>query len=399
MATNNRTHWPQTLGYFITFVAVGMYTAALGPTLPNLADHIEVPLSEISFLFTAHALGYLLGSLLGGRLYDRMPGHPLMAAMLLLVTAMLALVPLSPTLWLLTAAWLLMGVAGGALDVGGNALMVWVHGRQVGPFMNGLHFFFGAGALLSPIIVALVLSASGGITWAYWLLAILVLPVALWLFRTPSPASPHDEQPSPTAANGGISILSPQQRQIVFLIALLLLLYVGAEASFGGWISTYALALDVGDAAVAAYLTSAFWGALTAGRLLGIPLAARFRPSSILLADLAGCLLSVGVILLWPGAAAATWLGTLGLGFFMASIFPAAISLAGRRIPITGQITGWFLVSASVGAMFLPWLIGQLFEPVGPWIAMAIILFDLAVALGLLVTLRLFSARQSTPLP
>jgi FHS family Na+ dependent glucose MFS transporter 1 len=134
-------------------------------------------------------------------------------------------------------------------------------------------------------------------------------------------------------------------------------------------------------------LTSAFWGALTLGRLLAIPLATRYRPRSILLADLAGCLTSVGILLLWPGSTVVTWLGSLGLGLAMASIFPTTISLAERQIPITGQVTSWFLVASSVGAMTLPWLIGQLFEPVGPEITMLLILLDLVAATFVLVAL------------
>ena len=134
-------HWPKTIGYFAVFVAVGLETAALGPTLPGLAEQTHTNLDAISLLFTAHALGYMFGSFFGGRLYDLIPGHPLMVVMLLLMAAMLALVPLVPALWMLAAAWLLVGVSGGALDVGGNTLIVWVHGRKVGPFMNALHFF------------------------------------------------------------------------------------------------------------------------------------------------------------------------------------------------------------------------------------------------------------------
>ena len=37
-----------------------------------------------------------------------------------------------------------------------NPLLVWVHGDEVGPAMNGLHFFFGVGAFLSPIIIAVI---------------------------------------------------------------------------------------------------------------------------------------------------------------------------------------------------------------------------------------------------
>ncbi len=169
------------------------------------------------------------------------------------------------------------------------------------------------------------------------------------------------------------------------MISLLLALYVAAEVAFGGWIYTYAMALGVSDETTAAYLTSAFWGALTLGRLLGVPMAARYRPRSLLLADLMGCLVSVGFLLLAPGTAVATWLGTLGLGLAMATIFPTALSLAERRIPITGRVTGWFLVASSLGAMLLPWVIGQLFEPLGPQITLVAIGFDLVLALGVLV--------------
>jgi len=389
-------HWPKTAGYFAAFIAVGLHASILGPTLPNLAEHTHSLLGEISVLFTTAGLGYLLGSFFGGRLYDRVAGNPLMGIMLFLMAAMLALIPVIPTLWLLTIAWMLLGAAGGTLDVGGNTLLMWVHGRQVGPYMNALHFFFAVGSFLAPLIVAQALALSGEIRGAYWLLSALILPVALWLLRVPSPRSParaggqppEDPQPTGTSTAGVQQATSAQptarrsyERRIVVLISLLLMLYVGAEVAFGGWIYTYAVALDLTDATTAAYLTSAFWGALMLGRLLSIPLAARFRPRTILLTDLLGCLASVGILLLWPGSGTATWLGTLAMGLAMASIFPTCITLAGRRIPITGQVTGWFLVSSSLGGMSLPWLIGQLFEPIGPWITMGIILIDLVAAL------------------
>jgi FHS family Na+ dependent glucose MFS transporter 1 len=389
-------HWPKTAGYFAAFAALGLHASILGPTLPRLAEHTHSPLDAISFLFTAGALGYLLGSFFGGRLYDRVAGHALMGGMLILMAAMLALMSVIPTLWLLTLVWLLEGAAGGALDVGGNTLMVWLHGRQVGPYMNALHFFFGIGSFVAPLIVAQALALSGEIRGAYWVLSVLMLPVAAWLLRVPSPHSPAgvggpppgDPQPMGAAdadvqqaESARVAARRSYEQRIVVLISLLLLLYVGAEVAFGGWIYTYAVALGLTDAATAAYLTSAFWGALTLGRFLSIPLAARFRPRMILLTDLLGCLASVSVLLLWPGSVAAVWLGTLGIGLSMASIFPTCITLAGRRIRVTGQVTGWFLVGSSLGGMSLAWLIGQLFEPVGPPITMGLILVDLVAAL------------------
>ena len=378
-----------TVAYYAAFVALGLAMASLGPTLPGLAENTQTLLSEISFLFTARSLGYLLGSFLGGRLYDRMPGHPVMAVMLLIMAGMMGLAPLMSLLSLLTLVLLMLGMAEGTLDVGGNTLLVWVHRHQVGPFMNGLHFFFGVGAFLSPIIIAQALLLSGDITWGYWTLGLLMIPVAVYLARRPSPPRQGMSKDDPAIKVNNL---------LVMLVALFFFLYVGAEVSFGGWIFTYTVALNLAGEAAAAYLTSAFWGALTVGRLLAIPIAARFRPRHILLGDLTGCVISVAIILLWPDSLVAVWVGTLGIGASMASIFPTTLSLAERRMTITGQVTGWFFVGASLGGMTLPWLIGQLFESIGPRVTMVAIIVDLLVAVAIFTVLIRYSGQDKDDL-
>ena len=384
----------RTMGYYAAFVALGLSAASLGPTLPGLAAHTQTRLHEISFLFMARSLGYLLGSLLGGRSVDRVSGHPVMATALIVMAVMITLAPLMSLLWLLTAVLLILGVAEGTLDVGGNTLLVWTHRDKVGPFMNGLHFCFGAGAFLSPILIAQAVLMSGDITWAYWVLALLMLPTAVWLLRLSSPAAQAASKDEPAVQSDHRST-GAHEHLLVALIALFFLLHVGAEFSFGGWAFTYAVTLELTSETVAAYLTSAFWGLLTLGRLLAIPLVARFRPRSILLGDLMGCLASVGVILLWPNSLTALWLGTFGLGLSMASLFPVTLCLAERFTTITGQVTGWFLVGASLGSMSLPWLIGQLFESVGPRVTMLAIMADLVAAAGVFAVLIRYSTRPA----
>ena len=70
----------QTFTYYASFIALGMTTASLGPTLLGLATQTGSALNEVSILFTARSFGYLIGSFIGGRLYDRLPGHRTMAA-------------------------------------------------------------------------------------------------------------------------------------------------------------------------------------------------------------------------------------------------------------------------------------------------------------------------------
>mgnify|MGYP002525146265 FL=1 len=179
-----------TVAYYAAFIALGMVVASLGPTLNRLADNTQSDMSQISYLFTAKALGFMLGSLVGGYIYDRIPGHPIMAGMFILIALGLAFVPTVSVLWLLILTMFLIGVVVGAADVGGNTLLVWLHGEKVEPYMNGLHFFFGLGAALSPVIFAQVLRLTGDITWGYWTVGLLTFPVSFWLLRLPSPDRP-----------------------------------------------------------------------------------------------------------------------------------------------------------------------------------------------------------------
>jgi FHS family Na+ dependent glucose MFS transporter 1 len=369
-ATSGDGKLARTLSYYAAFTALGLTTSALGPTLPNLAANTNSQISEVSILFSASSLGYIMGASLGGRLFDRLAGHAVMAVAVLAMVLASLVIPLAPLLWLLFIIMFTMGMGQSVVDVGANTLLVWTHRAGVGPYMNALHFFFGAGAFLSPIIIAQVMLLTGGITWAYWIFGLLTLPAALWLLWLPSPAIPNHAEDEDS---------KPINYPLAGLVVLFLLLYVGAEVSYGGWIFTYTTALNLADETTAAYLTSAFWGALTLGRLFSIPLAMRFRPRTILNGALLGCLASAVALISAGHSLAVVWAATLGMGLFMAPVFPVTISLAERRMAITGQTTGWFFIGGSVGAMVTPWIIGQFFDTIGPAAVMIVIGFILVL--------------------
>jgi FHS family Na+ dependent glucose MFS transporter 1 len=339
-----------------------------------------------------------------------MSGHAVMAAMTISMSAMLALMPIAGTLGLMVSVMLLLGTAEGALGVGGNVLLVWVHQSRVAPFMNALHFFYGVGAFISPLAIHLTLRIRDTTSAAYLALAILVLPSAIWLLGLPSPPNPSGQNQAisegtddtkhlePGAAHAGtLGNIASINYKVVLLVALLLCLYIGAELSYGSWIYSYVLKMGLGEDDLAAYLTSAFWGSLTVGRLLGVPLAARFRPGKLLLADLIGCFASLAVALLWSKSPLAITVATIGAGLSMASIYPMALTFAERRTRITGQVTGFLLLGGSAGGMIVPFLIGQLFEKTGPRVMMITILFDLAAAFAVYLVLVLGSSPEYQP--
>jgi FHS family Na+ dependent glucose MFS transporter 1 len=294
---------------------------------------------------------------------------------------MMALVPGMPLLWMMAGALFVVGVCQGFIDVGGNTLMVWLHGERSGPPMNALHFFWGVGAFLMPLVVAQVALLTNQVNAAYIALAVLMLPAALWLLRLPSPSAP--------AAASGVAGKASLRSDVllVSMIMAFFLLYTGAEVSVGGWVYTYAVTLWPAAKVTAALITSGFWGALTVGRLLAIPLATRLSPEKMILIDLSGALISLALIVLFPGVQMALWVGVIGVGLFLASIFPTMLAFAGQRMAVTGKTTGWFLVGANLGAMSLPWLVGQLFAPVGPRVVFWIVLIAVALEFGLFLTI------------
>lgn len=392
---SDKTRIAQTTAYFVAFVALGLGMAALGPTLPGLATQTHVNTGNISYLFTLRSFGFLLGSLFSGRFYDSLPGHRVMAAMIVAMSATMALLPIVGNLALLLIVMLALGTAEGALGVGGNALLVWVYQRRVPPYMNALHFFYGVGGLVSPLIVARTLDIKGNTGFSYFVFAVLILPSAAFLLALPSPSN-TSEPPIPVADNidSPPSISTRSNPKVLWLIAVLLGLYVGGEVSYGGWIYSFVVRTKLGDENVGAYLTSVFWASLTAGRLLGVGISARVRPRFILLADLIGCFISLGIAGLWPSRIGAITIASAGIGLSMASIYPTALTFAERRMKITGRVTGFLIVGGSAGGMIVPLIVGQLFDSIGPRVMMITVAADLALAVVVYLLLVLYPSSE-----
>ena len=376
-----------TITYYLAFIVLGMTTAASGPSLLKLAEHTASGLDRISLIFVFGSLGYLIGSYFGGRAYDRFPGHKLLAITLLIIAAASVLIPISSTLNVLLFAMFLSGLAAGILDVGCNALLLWTHREKAGPFMNGLHFFFGVGSLIAPLLLAQVLLRTNDIYWMYYSFALACIPIMVWLWLLPEPHH-SDQKDSQTITK--FPILP------VALIVILFLFYVGLELGFGNWVYTYAITINLGTDVTAAYLTSAFWGSFTFGRLLGVWVSIRLRPHVIIVLDLIGCAVSTIIIMLWKDSSLALWVGTIGLGLSMASIFPSIMMLAGERMQITGAITGWFLVGSGAGSMLIPWLLGQIFTYTGPQLMTTVLLVDIIATMFILFT---FVSQRKIPIP
>jgi len=366
----------QTSAYFAAFFILGATIASLGPTLPYLAGNTGASIASLGLLFTLRSGGYLVGSLLGGRLYDHLPGHRLLGIAIFTGALSLGFIPQISSFAIIIALMLLIGLAEATLDVGSNTQLVWVHGARSGPYLNGMFLFAGIGGTLSPLL----LSSIGG-TWGYRILALASLPVALWAFFTPSP--PH-------RAHEGDRLEGSLSPFLFVLFCLLTFIFIGGEVGFSGWIYSYAYNLNLGTEQTAGMLTSFYWLGITLGRVAAIFTSSRFRPGRIVLVNLTGLVASLGLILLDPASQTLLWIGSIGFGFFLAPVFPTTFAFLERKTPITGTAAGVLWASGSFGAMVYPWVMGLQMASTGP----VSIMVTLAVSFGLSLVLFGWVSRQ-----
>jgi FHS family Na+ dependent glucose MFS transporter 1 len=360
-AERRRTPWSGGIGavavYLVTFVSVGLSFGLIGPALSQLQDQVGSTVGAIGVLFTAQAFGYLVGSLVGGNLFDRGLGHRVLAGSLLVVAAALLAIPHVTSLVVLCAVFGLIGLGTGSADVGGNTLLVWRRGRADGAALNGLHLCFGIGALVSPVLVAWSLMARDDLVAASVAMALPTGAVAVWALLQPSPEPMrHDDEVGGEAP----------ARSTLLVVSVFFFLYVGVEIGFSGWVHTYAQAIHLGGDATAAALNATFWGAFLLGRFLAVGLALRWRPGRLLAVAGAVSIGGAAVLAASGGGAALVWSGTVLFGLAIAPLYPTMLAYVGDHLVLTGAATAWFVGGSAVGGLTLPWLIGQLFDRRGP---------------------------------
>ena len=363
-----------TAAYFAMMVVIGVVYGATGPTLRGLAAQAGVGLAQIGVILSARSFGYFLATTVVGRLIDRVHAHRVAAGVIVIAAALVALIPAARSLWVLALLMAGLGMTLAGLDVGSNTLVLRQRADRPGPYMNALHLFFGVGGFLAPFLVALTGSETA-ISWPYWTIALLILPIAGWLLLRPAPErdrSTAEEIPSKTV------------RGLLFLGCVVFFFYVGAEIGLSTWIYEYARLSF--PAPLATGMTSAFWASFTLFRLLGVLVSAKVRARTVAVADLAVGIAGAGLLAIGRAVPPLIWVGTILCGGAIASFYATFLVLLSERIPMTGQRMGIVALSATVGSMSFPWVIGRVFEAF-PLSMPLIIGADLALALGLLAVL------------
>ncbi len=344
--------------YYLSYIALGTVSPALGPALPFLAERTGVSLDIASGMFSAKALGFLLGSFVTGRALERLPAHGVIqAALLVMALSMLAL-SLAPAFVFLLIILFVAGFFTAWLDVGSNILIGWQLKEKVAPFLTGLHFIWGCGALITPLVIVQLQLRTGTLLAPFAVIAVFVSAHALLYVRLPSP---------PPLQTAKVQAAPLPLRPLLVFMAMLFLAGT-MEMAIGGFVFTYLLRTDLSTEQVAGGVTSTFYTAITCTRLVTAFLLLRFSGQTVLQVALGLVIGTAVAVLLLPPSLPVIWVAVLLCGIGEATLFPLALSLAPQYLSAAGRATSLMFVGASIGALTMPLVIGRLFETasIGP---------------------------------
>ena len=211
---------------------------------------------------------------------------------------------------------------------------------------------FALGAVAGPLWAGLVLYWSDE-RWPVYAGIVAVACVAAWLLAglPDTPATKH---------GGSKHDVSPDRngrRDAVVAMASLLFLYVAAEIGLGSWVASYAKDAVGAGVIARSVLTSLYWGALGAGRLIsGALFQTRTRSAERARWQLRRRNVASTVLVVTTGSLPAAIVAAVATGLCFGPIWPAAMATAAETEGRTNTAT--LVTAGNAGGVVVPWAQG-----------------------------------------
>ena len=215
-----------------------------GVTYPLIKAEFDVSYEQQGLMISLVSFGYMLWSLAGGILLGVFGTKKTFASGYVFLVLGLVCIFFMPGFWFIVGALLVIFAGFGLFSVSANALASQVFIQRTALFMNLLHFFYGAGSILSPRITGAV-SVSVGWRHVYVLYLPPVLLVLIFsLFtRFPNQAKEGEGNEKPDGdvkpKSKKTGFFTALKTPMVWVFALALGLMMTVEMSVISWAGLY----------------------------------------------------------------------------------------------------------------------------------------------------------------
>jgi fucose permease len=340
---------------FAAIVAIfvyGMIAAMLGTILPDLSDRFHLTPTQNGTIAFAQALGLIIASVGVGPLLDSEGKKIGLILGLAFIAIALYALPRSQGYRSITLLLFLLGVGGGIVVTGANALVSDVSEAHRGIALNLVNLFFGLGGLATPFLSANLFRRN----WVRLCYTVASLTVVTLVIHAVT------KMPSPTSAGRFVlaEAVPVLDRPILFMLGLFLFLYVSCEVGIWNWLPRHLIAQGVPESRALNILSLGFALGLLIGRVGVSPILIRVQPITVTLVASAAMAVSTFLMLRTVRPAAAFAL-VLIAGLSMAPVFPTTLAIVGDAFPrMTGTALGFVITCGWVGLAVSSRVIGAI---------------------------------------
>ncbi|KAF8544546.1 major facilitator superfamily domain-containing protein [Trichophaea hybrida] len=366
---------------FATFLA-GVNDASTGVLVPYLQPAYNIGLLFVALVYLFNFAGWTVAAFTNVHLTARIGTGGVMLLGSILQMLAHALQLWKPPFPLFVITYFLAGVGIAYQDAQANSFVGGVNDAH--RWLGVLHALYGAGALVSPLIVTNIASRTPYWNYFYFILlgiAAVNVGIIAWVFRK---GMGRGATGAKETANKDFK--RSVTNKTVLIMSAFFFLYVGAEVTAGGWVVEFLIRVRGGKAGQVGYVASGFWGGLTLGRILLADITFRLGERRMIFVYLL-IALAVQLVFWFVPSIIANAVMISFLGFFIGPFFPTGISVATKLLPRELHVAaiGFMATTGQAGSAAFPFLTGAVAAKVGVQVLQPI-LVSLLVGMAILWT-------------
>ncbi|ULL14383.1 MFS transporter [Paenibacillus sp. H1-7] len=374
------------------YLLIGCTSVIAAALLPELMAHYGRDYADGGNLIFVQFFGFLLGVVFQPRLSRQFGRGTMLTLTLCFILLGYLIIGFLPPWHVVLLCLPLVGFGSGIIESTVGALIIDAVEDKKAVAMSRLEVFFGAGALLMPLLISFLITIGRWeLTFFGTVLFALVLAV-LWIRFSQSNQALLQTAGRPSA---GVTVSVPRKLRgfglaVLLCCITLFFIYVGLEMSIVNFLPSILLESMPIDAAVASLSVSLFWGTMVLGRLACGFLAEKYGYSRYLLwCATATVLFLIGLALMKDLIGAFAMI--LLIGLFMSGLFSIALIYSNSLFPgLTEQTTSKLIAASGIGGAAFSWLTGRFMEHA----SIAFTLWFLVVLAILLVCLLVVLSRM-----
>lgn len=362
----------------------GMIAAMLGTILPELSERFHLSPTQNGTIAFVQALGLIIASLGVGPLLDTQGDKAGLILGLGCIAVALFLLPRSTGFRPILLLMFLLGMGGGIVVTGANALANSVSGEHSAIALNLVNLFFGLGGLTTPFIAANIFKRN----WVRLCYTVASLTVAALIVQAIS------KMPAPSGnAQFLLADVGPiLGRPLLFMLGLFLFLYITCEVGVWNWLPRHLIAQGIPESRALNILSLGFALGLLIGRVAVSPILAHAPAIDVTLGASIAMAITTFLMLQTnkPGMA---FVLVFIAGLSMAPVFPTTLAITGAAFPrMTGTALGFVITCGWVGLAVSSWIIGAIAGGDPKRLKKALLLFPASAVLMVVLNLAIRSA-------